>query len=65
VYICICKALTDEDIRHSVLSGEVRCMQTLRESLGASTGCGCCAEVAEECLNEALCREGVGDGVLA
>lgn len=54
MYICVCKSLTDRDIRREVLRGEVRCMASLRERLGASTGCGCCESAARECLEEAL-----------
>jgi len=54
MYVCMCKRLTDGDIRQSVFRGHVGCMDTLRENLGASTGCGSCAAVAQECLSEAL-----------
>lgn len=54
MYICLCKSLTDRDIRRSVLDGEVACMGSLRERLGATTGCGSCAGAARECLDEAL-----------
>ncbi|MDZ7841626.1 MAG: (2Fe-2S)-binding protein [Gammaproteobacteria bacterium] len=54
MYICLCKSLTDRDIHHGVLRGEVACMQSLRERLGASTGCGSCAAAARQCLDEAL-----------
>lgn len=57
MYICICKGLTDRDIRRGVLRGEVACMDSLRERLGASTGCGSCALAARECLEEALAHK--------
>lgn len=54
MYVCMCKRLTDGDIRQSVFQGRVACMDSLRDNLGASTGCGCCAMVAQECLADAL-----------
>lgn len=63
MYICLCKSLTDRDIRHGVLRGEVACMQSLRERLGASTGCGSCEHAARQCLEEALAhKQCVGGG---
>lgn len=57
MYICLCKSLTDRDIRREVLQGEVACMHTLRERLGASTGCGSCETAARQCLDEALAHK--------
>lgn len=57
MYICLCKSLTDRDIRRGVLQGEVVCMRTLRERLGASTGCGSCEIAARQCLDEALAHK--------
>lgn len=57
MYICLCKSLTDRDIRGGVFRGEVACMQSLRERLGASTGCGSCEQAARQCLEEALAHK--------
>lgn len=54
MYVCVCKRLTDGDIRQSVFQGRVACMDSLRENLGASTGCGSCEFFAEDCLTDAL-----------
>lgn len=62
MYICLCKSLTDSDIRSGVLRGEVACMQSLRERLGASTGCGSCEQAARQCLQEALAHKHVAAG---
>ena len=61
MYICICKSLTDTDIRREVFRGDVACMESLRETLGASTGCGCCEAAARDCLNEALASKRLAD----
>lgn len=57
MYICLCKSLTDRDIRRGVFRGEVACMDSLRERLGAATGCGSCEAAARRCLDEALAEE--------
>lgn len=57
MYICLCKSLTDRDIHQGVYQGEVACMQSLRERLGAATGCGSCEMAARQCLDEALARK--------
>jgi len=49
MYVCLCSAVTDHDIRDAVNSG-VQSMEQLSERLGVSTNCGCCREAAEECL---------------
>jgi bacterioferritin-associated ferredoxin len=53
VYICICNAVTDRDIKHAVESGACS-LDCLRERLAVSTCCGQCAEHATECLESAL-----------
>lgn len=57
MYICLCKSLTDCDIHQGVYQGEVSCMQSLQERLGAATGCGSCETAARQCLDEALARK--------
>lgn len=49
MYVCLCSAVTDHDIRDAVHAG-VQSMEQLSECLGVATNCGCCREAAEECL---------------
>lgn len=53
MYICICRSVTDSQIRDSVEKGCCT-MRGLRDSLGVATQCGRCALTAREVLNEAL-----------
>jgi len=53
MYVCICNAVTDSDIRNAVEDG-VRNMKQLRLSTGCSSTCGCCREAAIEVLQQAL-----------
>lgn len=52
MYVCICRQVTDRDIRQAVAQGASR-MRDLREQLGVSAQCGKCAGCAREVLEEA------------
>ena len=53
MYVCICKAITDADIREAAESG-VADVEHLTERLGVGGGCGTCLETAEEIID--ACR---------
>ena len=53
MYICLCNAVTDRDIRAAVESGACS-LDCLQERLYVSTCCGQCAETAQACLEHAL-----------
>jgi bacterioferritin-associated ferredoxin len=52
MYVCICKAVTDKQIRRAAAGG-VDNLYELREALGVASGCGSCADEAETILKEA------------
>ena len=52
MYVCICNAVTDKQIRHAQASG-VSDLRELAEHLGVATNCGSCAQLAEAILKEA------------
>ncbi|HWM27034.1 MAG TPA: bacterioferritin-associated ferredoxin [Woeseiaceae bacterium] len=52
MYVCICKAVTDKQIRRAAAAG-VDNLYELREALGVASGCGSCADEAESILNDA------------
>ncbi|HEX5765229.1 MAG TPA: bacterioferritin-associated ferredoxin [Woeseiaceae bacterium] len=52
MYICICNAVTDKQIRRAAASG-VDNLYELREALGVASCCGSCADEAESILREA------------
>ena len=45
MYICICNAITDRQIRAAVASGAAS-LGELSMQLGVGAGCGCCREAA-------------------
>jgi bacterioferritin-associated ferredoxin len=52
MYVCICKAVTDKQIRRAAARG-VDNLYELREVLGVASGCGGCADEAESILKDA------------
>jgi bacterioferritin-associated ferredoxin len=53
MYVCICKAVTDRQIRQAVELGATT-LDDLKEGLGVATGCGKCAAFASALLEQEL-----------
>lgn len=53
MYVCICKAVTDRQIRCAVRDGVIT-FERLQMELGVATCCGRCAPTARRVLAEAL-----------
>jgi bacterioferritin-associated ferredoxin len=53
MYVCVCNAVTDSDIRNAVDDG-VCTMRQLRQKTGCASTCGCCKELAVEILQQSL-----------
>ena len=51
MYVCICKSVTDKQIRRAAAAGADN-LYELREGLGVASGCGSCAGAAQEILDE-------------
>jgi len=51
MYVCICKAITDKDIRRAAANGADSLFE-LQNHLGVATGCGSCAEQAMSIIDE-------------
>ncbi len=56
MYVCLCKAVTDSQIREAVENGTKHFGQ-LRKELGLATQCGKCGIVAREVFNQSLERD--------
>ncbi|NJD25291.1 MAG: (2Fe-2S)-binding protein [Betaproteobacteria bacterium] len=52
MYVCVCQAITDRQIREAAANG-VRTLKDLRRELGIGRDCGRCTGCARECLAEA------------
>ncbi len=62
MYVCVCNAVTDREIRGAVALG-ARTLADLRQSLGVGTCCGRCEECARTLVGESMpataaCRGG-------
>ena len=51
MYICICNAVTDREIRGAVAGG-ARCLADLKAMLAVATCCGRCADSAQGIVRE-------------
>jgi bacterioferritin-associated ferredoxin len=51
MYVCVCNAITDKQIRAAAKAG-TRDLWRLQAELGVATNCGSCADVAREILAE-------------
>lgn len=49
MYVCLCNAVTDRDIRKAVGDGALT-LRELRQRLGVAADCGCCAREALDLL---------------
>lgn len=52
MFVCICNAITDHDIKASIAAGATT-MNDLQDQLGVATCCGCCSELAASFLSTA------------
>lgn len=53
MYICLCKGITDDQIRDAVESGSTHFGQ-VRKQLGLASQCGKCGNQAREVFNQAV-----------
>ena len=51
MYVCICNAVTDKQIRQAAESG-VQDLWGLQRELGVAAACGACKDMASEILSE-------------
>ena len=51
MYVCICNAVTEKQIREAADSGADD-LWTLQRQLGVASGCGSCMDAASEILDE-------------
>lgn len=53
MYVCLCRGITDRDIRRAVDCG-ASSMRDLRQDLGICSDCGKCGVCANQVLREAI-----------
>ena len=61
MFVCVCKSVTDHQIREAVEEG-ITSFESIQAHLSVGTQCGACAcevkEIMEEKLNQTLSRRG-------
>lgn len=55
MYVCLCNAITDHDIRRAATDG-VRTFAELQNRTGCSDCCGCCESEARSTLDAAIAQ---------
>jgi bacterioferritin-associated ferredoxin len=63
MYVCICNAITDSQIREAVSEG-VTSVSQLQSKLGVASGCGSCMDTAAEIIQESRHRSRASGPVL-
>ncbi|MBL8413201.1 MAG: (2Fe-2S)-binding protein [Propionivibrio sp.] len=53
MYVCVCKAITDHQIREAAQNGALT-LDDLRRDLGIASECGNCAAYARQLLEETI-----------
>ena len=56
MYVCVCNAVTERQIREAVAGG-ARTLKDLRRELGVGSECGRCTSCARACLHEAYTKQ--------
>ncbi|MCH8550446.1 MAG: bacterioferritin-associated ferredoxin [Natronospirillum sp.] len=64
MYVCLCHAVTDQQIEKAVRKGSVSSVRDLQQTLGVGTTCGKCACEARDIL-QAASRKIEEPGLLA
>lgn len=56
MYVCVCAAVTERQIRQATVGG-ARTLQDLRTTTGIAVECGRCVTCAKRCMREAIEHE--------
>lgn len=57
MYVCLCKGITDTQIKQLVLDAGVGSMRELKKHLDISSQCGSCSKVASQIINDTIIDE--------
>ncbi|GLS26266.1 bacterioferritin-associated ferredoxin [Marinibactrum halimedae] len=61
MYVCICKGITDTQIREAVCGGASN-LKKVRQQLGAMTQCGKCAMMTRDIVEQTLADKALSSG---
>lgn len=52
MYVCLCRGITDTQIKKAIDEGKASCMRSLSKALGIAGDCGRCGKAARELLEK-------------
>lgn len=58
MYVCVCRGITDRDIRKAISEG-ANSVSDVAQMIGAGTGCGSCHDFTQELIHEARSLESI------
>ncbi len=53
MFVCVCKGITDKDIREAVNQGD-QSIKSIKETLGVASQCGGCVTLAKQIIDKQL-----------
>lgn len=57
MYVCLCNAITDKDIKRAVAEQGVGNMRELRKTLSVGNQCGKCTQLAQQFIDQTIIDE--------
>jgi bacterioferritin-associated ferredoxin len=63
MYVCLCKAVTDRQIRETISGGNACTYADIRRELGVATQCGKCGQMAKSIVETAVKKAGFAPAV--
>lgn len=57
MYVCLCKGITDKQIKQLVIESGVGSMRELKKHLDISSQCGNCSKVASQIIDDTIIDE--------
>ena len=51
MYVCLCRGITDQDIKTAIREGAETTLD-IAQQLGAGTGCGACVEYTQSLIDQ-------------
>ncbi|PWK50095.1 (2Fe-2S)-binding protein [Pleionea mediterranea] len=54
MYVCLCRGITDSQIKQAISEGKVNCMRSLSSEFGIAGECGKCGKHAKELLKQSV-----------
>ena len=57
MYVCICKGITDKDIKDAVIDQGVGSLRELKQLMPLGSQCGTCTKVAQTIIDDTIIDE--------